>query len=81
MVYLLLRAGRPAEALRYVEAQAPQPWLGSAAARLYEQVGDRDRAIEAWSWVRDGWSEADPELQPRVSEAEREIERLRRLSP
>jgi hypothetical protein len=55
--------------------------LGSAAARLYEQVGDRDRAIEAWSWVRDGWSEADPELQPRVSEAEREIERLRRLSP
>ena len=81
MVYLLLRAGRPAEALRYVEAQAPQPWLGSAAARLYEQVGDRDRAIEAWSWVRDGWSEADPELQPRVSEAEREVERLRRLSP
>jgi len=79
MVYLLLRAGRPAEALRYVEALPPQPWAGSAAARLYEQVGDRDRAIEAWSWVRDGWSEADPELQPRVSEAEREIERLRRL--
>jgi hypothetical protein len=81
MVYLLLRAGRPAEALRYVEAMPPQPWVGSAAARLYEQVGDPGRAIEAWSWVRDGWREADPELQPRVSEAEREIERLRRLSP
>ena len=80
MVYLLLRAGRTEEALRYVGALGPQPWLGSAAARLYEQVGDRDRAIEAWSWVRDGWREADPELQPRVFEAEREIERLRRSS-
>jgi hypothetical protein len=80
MPSLLLRAGRPEEALRYVEALAPQPWVGSAAARLYEQVGDRDRAIEAWSWVRDGWREADPELQPRVSEAEREIERLRALA-
>jgi hypothetical protein len=81
MLYLLLRAGRAEEALRFVKAQAPPPpWAGSAAARLYEEVGDRERAIEAWSWVRDGWREADPELQPRVSEAEREIERLRRLS-
>jgi hypothetical protein len=79
MLVLLLRAGRPEEALRDVEAYAPQPWLGGLAARLYEQVGDRDRAIEAWSWVRDGWSEADAELQPRVTEAKQEIERLRQL--
>jgi hypothetical protein len=79
MLVLLLRAGRPEEALRYVEAYAPQPWLGGLAARLYEQAGDRDGAIEAWSWVRDGWSEADAELQPRVTEAKQEIERLRQL--
>jgi class 3 adenylate cyclase/TolB-like protein len=78
--FLLSRADLPG-GLRYVEAYRPQPWLGGVAARLYEGAGDRERAIEAWSWVRDGWSDADPELQARVREAEREIERLQQSRP
>ncbi len=48
------------------------------AARLAEQLGDADRARLHWARVAELWKDADPELQPRVQEARRNVERLGR---
>jgi serine/threonine-protein kinase len=47
------------------------------SGRVYEQLGNRDRAIEGYSFVVRAWRNPDPELQPFVNEAH---EALRRLS-
>jgi eukaryotic-like serine/threonine-protein kinase len=42
-------------------------------ARLYEQRGDRTRALHTWAALLDLWDRADAELQPRVAEARRRV--------
>ncbi len=42
----------------------------------YEQLGNRDRAIEGYALVVRAWSNADAELQPFVSEARAALTRL-----
>ncbi len=42
----------------------------------YEQLGNRDRAIEGYALVVRAWSNADAELQPFVSEARAALARL-----
>jgi tetratricopeptide (TPR) repeat protein/tRNA A-37 threonylcarbamoyl transferase component Bud32 len=44
---------------------------------LYEQRGERRKALSAYLHFVELWREADPELQPLVSEVRRRIERLR----
>jgi serine/threonine-protein kinase len=46
--------------------------------RVYERLGDRARAIEAYGFVTDVWRNADPELQPLVEEARTALRRLGR---
>ncbi|MDH5235739.1 MAG: hypothetical protein OEW77_12340, partial [Gemmatimonadota bacterium] len=47
-------------------------------AKMFEQVGDTARAIEAYRDLVERWQDADPELQPRVAAARK---RLAELTP
>jgi serine/threonine-protein kinase len=49
----------------------------AARARLWEQVGERDRAIAAYDRFADLWQDADPALQPQVRAAREAAARLR----
>lgn len=76
---LLVETGRPDEALLYGRLLTPDPSMGLRMGRLYEEVGDREKALEAYAWVTQAWAGADPTLQPRVAEARQAIARLRGL--
>ena len=43
---------------------------------LYEQRGDRARALECYGRFLDIWKQADPELQPRVAEIRKRVAEL-----
>ncbi len=45
-------------------------------AALYEERGEAEKAIYYYGRLVELWSEADPELQPRVSAARRAISAL-----
>jgi eukaryotic-like serine/threonine-protein kinase len=45
-------------------------------ARVAERNGERDLAIRSYSWVTGMWRNADPELQPYVTEAREGLARL-----
>src|SRR3989442_280664 len=44
--------------------------------RVFERLGQRDNAIAGYSFVADYWRNADPELQPYVTEAPAALKRL-----
>ena len=44
--------------------------------RVSEQMGDRQDAIESYSWVAGMWADADSALQPMVTEARHGLSRL-----
>jgi hypothetical protein len=44
--------------------------------RVHERLGNRETAIEAFTFVTDAWRNADPELQPMVDEARAALARL-----
>ncbi|MFN2432068.1 MAG: tetratricopeptide repeat protein, partial [Gemmatimonadota bacterium] len=73
----LLRAGQPAEALPYLLAfPFPTPLLYLRLGQAYEAEERFDEAREAYQLFVLGWRDADPELQPRVREAQAAIRRL-----
>ena len=45
-------------------------------ARVAERIGEREVAIRSYSWAAGMWRNADPELQPYVSEAREALARL-----
>jgi tetratricopeptide (TPR) repeat protein len=45
-------------------------------ARVSERIGERELAIRSYSWVTGMWRNADPELQPYVTEAREGLARL-----
>jgi hypothetical protein len=45
-------------------------------ARVAERIGERELAIQSYSWVVGMWRNADPELQPYVTEAREGLARL-----
>jgi class 3 adenylate cyclase/tetratricopeptide (TPR) repeat protein len=46
------------------------------SAAIYEQAGDRERAIQNYRAFVEMWQEADPELQPMVEKAREALHRL-----
>ncbi|HEX9563748.1 MAG TPA: serine/threonine-protein kinase [Gemmatimonadaceae bacterium] len=84
-------AGMADSALAQYEAYRRTPW-GSrprvgpdltiralaleAVGKMYELRGDTAKAVEAYRDFVERWKNADPELQPRVSEARRRLEAL-----
>jgi tetratricopeptide (TPR) repeat protein len=47
--------------------------------KIYEQLEEYDRAMEAYEYFAHYWRDADPELQPMVEEARQAAIRLRGL--
>jgi tetratricopeptide (TPR) repeat protein len=84
-------AGMADSALAQYEAYRRTPW-GSrprvgpdltiralaleAVGKIYELRGDTAKAVEAYRDFVERWKNADPELQPRVTEARRRLEAL-----
>jgi serine/threonine-protein kinase len=81
-VRLLTATGRFREAAPRLDrpiSQFPEVLDGVWAlerARVNERLGDRDKAIDAYSFVAQSWRQADPELQPVVAEARAALGRL-----
>jgi tetratricopeptide (TPR) repeat protein len=50
--------------------------VSNRLGELYEQQGNRAKAIESYSRFAELWKNADPALQPRVAEAKRRIAQL-----
>jgi hypothetical protein len=45
-------------------------------ARVNDRLGNREKAVESYSYVADVWRNADPLLQPFVEEAREALARL-----
>ncbi|HTJ23868.1 MAG TPA: serine/threonine-protein kinase [Gemmatimonadaceae bacterium] len=52
------------------------PAIRERLGQLYESMGKLDKAMEQYRAFIELWKNADPELQPRVAEARRRMERL-----
>lgn len=53
-----------------------EPLVRHQLGRVYEQLGEYDRALESYEYFAYNWRHADPELQPMVEEARQAILRL-----
>ena len=53
--------------------------LSPYAAPLYEKVEDRERALDAYSWMVLAWDEADAEVQPLYRQARADLARVQGL--
>ncbi len=73
-----LELGRPDVAARYFQSFFVQwaPWTRSLfyLGQAYEQMGDLEKAQEAYAEFIDIWKDADPELLPMVEEANLRLE-------
>ena len=79
MAEILAEAGEEKEAIRYLETFGPDPWLARRLAPLYEEVGDREKALDAYSWMVLAWDEADVEVQPLYRQARADLARVQGL--
>jgi hypothetical protein len=62
---LLAEAGRPQEAARYFESLIDTPWWSYALYRrggLYLELGEQEKARDAYMAFLQAWEEADPDL-------------------
>jgi tetratricopeptide (TPR) repeat protein len=79
---LLMEMGRPREALPYFESltgtSLPADYV---RARIHEQLGETDRAREAYSIFLAPRPEADPVFQPMVRKARAAVQRLALAPP
>jgi len=81
---LLNESGRDLEALRWYETRSDlfivdAMYLAPAlyrAASIYEKRGNRSKAIAAYRGFIDLWKDADPELQPFVSNARERLKTM-----
>jgi serine/threonine-protein kinase len=81
---LLAAVGRDREAIALLGVRLGrnpvilEPLYALERARVSERLGEHDRAIEAYGFVVRVWRNADPALQPLVSEARDALARLAR---
>jgi TolB-like protein/tetratricopeptide (TPR) repeat protein len=79
MAEILAEAGEEEEAIRYLETFGPDPWMARRLAPLYERVEDREKALDAYSWMVLAWDKADPDVQPLYRQARADLTRLEGL--
>jgi class 3 adenylate cyclase/tetratricopeptide (TPR) repeat protein len=84
----LQKTGRGEEAIRWYDTLESSPYeliLRAPAhlrrAEIYEESGDRARAVEHYRAFVELWKDADPELQPIVDEARVALRRLEGAAP
>jgi hypothetical protein len=59
-----------------LDATATEVLWALLRGRVGERLGERERAIQSYTWVVGMWRNADPELQPYVREAREGVVRL-----
>jgi len=64
-------------AVRHYRSDWTDPLVRLKLARVYERMGEREKARDAYLYFVESWVDADPELQPIVEEAKQAIVRLR----
>ena len=64
-------------AIRHYRSDWTDPIVRLKLARVYERMGEKDKARDAYFYFVESWVDADPELQPMVEEAKQAIVRLR----
>ena len=57
-------------------AQAYDLTRQAGFGQLYDEAGDRQKAVEYYAKFVELWRDADPELQPRVEAAQRRIDEI-----
>ena len=79
---LLVELDRPREALAYFQTRDTFGGWWSfeefESAKIYEELGEFEKARESYEYALLAWRDADPELQPRIQEARRALVRLLR---
>jgi tetratricopeptide (TPR) repeat protein len=73
---LMLEVGRPRDAERYFQSISADPFVALRLARVYENLGEFEKARESYEYALLSWQHADPELQPRIEEARSGLARL-----
>jgi tetratricopeptide (TPR) repeat protein len=63
----------------FSSALSNEPLVQNQLGRVYEALGDDDKARESYEEFIENWHNADPELQPIVEEARQAIARLKDL--
>jgi serine/threonine-protein kinase len=85
LAQLLAEQGKDQQAWQILRAEHPAATLFAwpsevlwslLRGRVGERIGERDRAVEAYTWVAGMWRNADPKLQPYVTEAREGLARL-----
>jgi class 3 adenylate cyclase/tetratricopeptide (TPR) repeat protein len=79
MAEILAEMGEEEEAIRYLETFGPDPWVARRLAPLYEKVEDREKALDAYSWMVLAWDEADAEVRPLYRQARADLARVQGL--
>jgi serine/threonine-protein kinase len=64
-------------AVRHYRSDWTDPLVRLKLARVYERLGEKDKARDAYLYFVESWANADPQLQPIVERAKQDIVRLR----
>ncbi len=64
-------------AVDHYRSEWTDPVVRLKLARVYERMGEKEKARDAYVYFVESWADADPELQPMVEEAKQAIVRLR----
>jgi class 3 adenylate cyclase/tetratricopeptide (TPR) repeat protein len=75
---LAMEEGRLADAERYFRTLlwSERPLFADRLGQVYERMGEREKAREAYQLFLTAWRDADPALQPRVEAARQALYRL-----
>ena len=75
---LAMEEGRLADAERYFRTLywPERPLVADQLGQVYERMGEREKAREAYELFVTAWQDADPALQPRVEAARQALYRL-----
>jgi tetratricopeptide (TPR) repeat protein len=76
LAHLMEQLGRPQDAAKYYRSLWPEPPMSYHLARIYEDLGEFEKARDAYEDFIAAWQSADPELQPKVAEARAAVQRL-----
>ena len=77
---LLVELDRPRDALVYFRARVTsggwQPFQEFESAKIYEELGEFEKARESYEYALLAWRDADSELRPRIEAAREGLARL-----
>jgi tetratricopeptide (TPR) repeat protein len=76
---LLVELDRPRDALVYFRNRVTDGWSAFRefeSAKIYEELGEFEKARESYEYALLAWRDADPDLRPRIEAAREGLARL-----